>query len=305
MNQQAAADRSWRALLGRKGPGPYAVHHCNLRCRACAYLSPVRPRAVVDPEALRQDLRILATRYHASEARVLGGEPLLHPDLVAVLDAVRTSGICDTIRVLTNGLLLHRMTTEFWSTIDAVSVSMYQGRCIDEAAIEPIRQTAEGHGVRINFKPFRYFRESYSELGTPNQALAERIYRTCQMANVWRCHTLWSGHLFRCPQSLFLPTVLAETDRATPVDGLPVQDDPGFVQRLLDFLESDQPLWSCTYCLGSVGRVFPHAQIQRREWRAVQSRPTEELMDWTHLALLESNPGMKILDASYMSAPVE
>ncbi len=229
MNQQAAVDRSWRQLLGRKGPGPYAVvdgrvltdgieiiavHHCNLRCRACAYLSPVRPRTVVDSEALRQDLRILATRYHASEARVLGGEPLLHPDLVAVLDAVRISGICDTIRVLTNGLLLHRMTTEFWSTIDAVSVSMYQDRCIDEAAIEPIRQTAEGHGVRINFKPFRYFRESYSELGTPNQALTERIYRTCQMANVWRCHTLWSGHLFRCPQtSFFRPCLPKLTQR--------------------------------------------------------------------------------------------
>ncbi|MGH3838590.1 MAG: hypothetical protein ACRDSF_23285 [Pseudonocardiaceae bacterium] len=110
---------------------------------------------------------------------------------------------------------------------------------------------------------------------------------------------------FPLPANLFLPTVLAETDPATPVDGLPVQDDPGFVQRLLDFLESDQPLWSCTYCLGSVGRVFPHAQAPRREWRAVQSRPTEELMDWTHLTLLENNPGIKILDASYISAPVE
>ncbi len=228
MNQQATAEsRSWRELLGRSGPGPYAVvdgrvltdgieviasHHCNLRCRACAYLSPVRPQTVVDPESLRQDLRTLANHYHASEARVLGGEPLLHPDLVAVLDTVRTSGICDSIQVLTNGLLLHRMTTEFWSTIDAVSVSMYQGHCLDDDAIETIRQTAEDQGVRINFKPFRYFRESYSEVGTPDRALVERIYRTCQMANVWRCHTLWSGHLFRCPQSLFLPTVLAGTD---------------------------------------------------------------------------------------------
>ena len=32
---------------------------------------------------------------------------------------------------------------------------------------------------------------------------------------------------------------------------------------------------------------------------------TEELMDWAHLALLENNPGMKILDASYMPGPIE
>lgn len=106
MNQSATAEsRSWRELLGRSGPGPYAVvdgrvltdgieviasHHCNPRCRACAYLSPVRPWTVVDPESLRQDLRTLATHYHASEARVLGGEPLLHPDLLAVLLYNRT-----------------------------------------------------------------------------------------------------------------------------------------------------------------------------------------------------------------------
>src|SRR5207245_5171665 len=114
----------WRAELPRSGPGPYAmvdgcvltdglevivVAHCNLRCRGCAYLSPVMPVSVVPPEQIDQDLSVLARHYHASEARVLGGESLLHPDLVRVLQAIRGAGVCDTVRVITNGLLLPRM----------------------------------------------------------------------------------------------------------------------------------------------------------------------------------------------------
>ena len=130
----------WRTELPRSGPGPYAVAdgriltdglevvvaaHCNLRCRACAYLSPVMPAATVPPEQIQRDLTVLARYYHASEARVLGGEPLLHPQLVPVLQAIRASGTSDTIRVITNGLLIARMPADFWRLTDEVSVSMY------------------------------------------------------------------------------------------------------------------------------------------------------------------------------------
>lgn len=305
-----------RAQLGRRGPGPYAVvdgrlltdglevvvaHHCNLQCRACAFLSPIRPRELIDPAQLQRDLSFLARRYHASEVRVLGGEPLLHPELDAVLEVIRLSGVCDSIRVMTNGLLLTRMGPGFWSGIDAASVSMYPNRSLDSIQMANVRRTAERFGVRINFKPFRYFRESYTETGTSDPALVMRIFRTCQMANVWRCHTLWEGYLFRCPQSLFLPVVLNQTRSGEPVDGLALADDRGFLDRLLRFLESDRPPWSCTYCLGSVGRPLAHEQVPRREWRARQSDPTEALVDWKHLALLEDNPGMLVLDASHLT----
>jgi len=162
--------------------------HCNLRCRACAYLSPVMPVATVPPAQIQRDLSAMARCFHASEVRVLGGEPLLHPELVPVLQVIRASGVSDTIRVITNGLLLPRMPAGFWSLIDEVSVSMYPGRQLDGDAAAAVARTAEKHGVRLRMKYFHYFRESYSELGTRDARLVERIYRTCQMANVWRCN---------------------------------------------------------------------------------------------------------------------
>ena len=311
---------NWRAQLPRSGPGPYAVAddgrvltdglevvitaHCNLRCRACAYLSPVMPATAVPLAQIARDLTVLARYYHASEARVLGGEPLLHPDLTGVLRAVRASGISDTIRVITNGLLLARVPTGFWELIDEVSVSVYPGREPGEGAISAATRLAGQHGVELRMKYFNYFRESYSELGTGDTALVDRIYRTCQMARVWRCNTILNGSLYRCPQSAFLPSALGRQNaREDMTDGLPITDASGFAQRLLSFLESPEPLGACVNCLGSVGRLFEHSQTQRPAWRSHQRHHTEELMDWQHLSTLERNPGTLVRDTSYVTAP--
>jgi hypothetical protein len=287
----------WRAGLPRSGPGPYAVGdgriltdgleviiaaHCNLRCRACAYLSPVMPAATVAPAQIQRDLTVLARSYHALEARVLGGEPLLHPELVAVLQAIRASGVSDTIRVITNGLLLARMPADFWNIAMAA-------------------RTAENHGVRLRLKYFHYFRESYTELGTGDSRLVERIYKTCQMANVWRCNTIFNGHLYRCPQSAFIPSII---HRPGLGDGLPITDSPAFTRRLLEFLESPEPLDACTNCLGSVGRLFRHTQTPRAAWRTQQQHHTEELVDWEHLQTLEREPGTLVRDTSFLPAPI-
>jgi len=186
-----------------------------------------------------------------------------------------------------------------------VSVSIYPGTRLEGAALAAVVQTADEHGVRLRLKHFHSFRESYSELGTPDRGLVERIYRTCQMANVWRCHTVLNGYLYRCPQSAFLPSVVQwpEPDGEAPADGLPIADSPAFAQRLLAFLESPEPLRVCTRCLGSVGRLFEHRQTPRPTWRAQQEHRTEELVDWEHLDMLERNPGMLVRDTSFLPAP--
>src|SRR5947209_7095120 len=93
------------------------VEHCNLSCRSCSHLSPLQPRHYVDPDDLTRDLKILSAHYHARWVRVVGGEPLLHPQLDRILTAVRTSGVADRIVVVTNGILLPRMQPEVWALL--------------------------------------------------------------------------------------------------------------------------------------------------------------------------------------------
>jgi organic radical activating enzyme len=254
------------------------AEHCNLSCRGCSHLSPVNSKSFVDPHVVARDLNALSRSYHAKVVRLLGGEPLLHPDLPAVIDVVRRSGVCDSIMVVTNGLLLPRMTAEFWSMIDSVEVSMYPGRSLSPEAQECCVDTARCNGVAIRFRACGEFQESYSETGTDDEDLVRRIFTTCNVAHRWRCHNVIDGWFFRCPQSHYIPKVLQDDPTARHADGILIEDTPSFGRRLLAYLQSPQPPLACANCLGTAGRYEPHEQIRRAKFRDRQLAPTEYLV---------------------------
>jgi len=264
------------------------VHQCNLSCRACSHLSPVVPKSFVDPEIVYRDLSRLAAYYSARNVRLLGGEPLLHRDLSQVIAAVRASGITKRVRILTNGILLARMPDAFWESVDEVQVSLYPGVTLDCSQLQRIENSARDHGVKLEIKKFAHFRESYSEVGTSNEQLVWRIFKTCQIAHVWQCHTIHDGRVYRCPQAVFLRAILI--DAQLPDEGLVIDSSPDFGSRLEEYIERDTPLAACKYCLGSVGTRFPHELTARRQWRQRQRKPTEHLLDLAYLERLEVNP---------------
>ncbi len=262
------------------------AHHCNLACRACSHLSPILPKQFVDLDVLRADLTTLATVYHAEEARLLGGEPLLHPDLEAVIAVVRASGIADRVEVWTNGLLLDRMGDGFWAAVDRVVVSAYPGKEQTAAEVRRCHRRANEHGVRLAISVAEIFRESHAEHGTRDLGLIERIYATCQTR---RCHHIERGRFHKCPPSIFLPQVLEALRDDPHVDGLPIVAGPDFAARLRAYLDDPAPLRSCGHCLGSVGRAIPSTQVRRPDWRAPQQATTEALLDAELLAALEAS----------------
>ncbi len=252
--------------------------HCNLSCRGCSHLSPVVAKSFADPGVVGRDLAALARSYHVKVVRLLGGEPLLHPNFVSVAEAVRGSGVCDSIAVVTNGLLLPRMSREFWSAIDAVEVSVYPRRSLSADARQRCEETAREHGVAIRFRVCDEFQESYSETGTDDEGLVSRIFTTCNIAHRWRCHNVIDGWFFRCPQSYYIPKVLGSGSSAERADGIMIEADASFGKRLLAYLQSPDPPQACANCLGTAGRYEPHEQIRRVEFRERQQAPTEDLV---------------------------
>ncbi len=276
-------------IVSPKGIELNVALHCNLSCRACTHLSPAFKRCVTEPADVARDLAALATAYRPAFVKLLGGEPLLHPDLPAVIDAVRDSGITDWVLVCTNGLLLDRAGDDFWSRVDDVEVSAYPGREPSPEVLERAAEKAKAHDVRLQVYHHSHFREAYAEIGTTDRRLVAQVFRTCKSAHVWRCHTVHEGHFYRCPQSAFLPAILGPPDELL-ADAVPLHPPAGLFDRLLSALTSTEPLTACRRCLGTAGRLFVHEQVPRRQWRAPQERTTEELLDPEYLERLLLDP---------------
>lgn len=263
------------------------VDHCNLSCRSCSHLSPLMRKVEVEADSVNRDLSLLAKSYQAGFVKILGGEPLLHRDLLSVLDAVRESRIANRIVVATNGKMLHRMSPGFWRKIDQVEVSEYPGSEPDLSHYDHVLAMSETYRVPVQVFRYEYFRESYTEEGTADSALVQRIFDTCKLAHDWFCHTIAHGYFYLCPQSVYLRRVGVVENGGS--DGLEIADDDGFAERLQAYINRSSPLRACGSCLGSVGRLLPHQQVPRREWRTHQGFPTEPLVDRAYLELLRTN----------------
>jgi hypothetical protein len=264
-----------------------AVEHCNLSCAGCSHLSPLMRKRNIDPEDVARSLSKLAQVYSAARVKVVGGEPLLHPDLPRLLRVIRDSRIARSVDLCTNGVLLWKMDPKIWTLIDRLEVSLYPGTATARFDLEPLRRRALDHGVALDINAYRSFRASYCEDDDLTPYLAQRVFSSCQIAHHWRCHTLHDGHFFLCPQSLFLPRRLADGD-GWKRDGVDVHA-PGLHDRLAALLRRHEPLEACSRCLGTVGKSFPHHQAKRRNWAEDQSGRAEDRLDFRRLTELEGD----------------
>lgn len=255
-----------------------AVEHCNLGCVACSHASPVADAAFADPEAVRADLAALATAVSVRELRVVGGEPLLHPELPALLRAIRDTGIGERVRVTTNGTLLHSVPPEWADLVDEVFVSVYPGAVVRTEALEELTRRCAGRGVPVVVRTYDKFR--LTRPAAPlSDADAQAVFDTCQNAHAWSAHTVQDGYVYLCP--------VPEAPSAGPDDRCPIHPVEGLAERLQAFLSRKKPLSTCRTCLGTVGTLVPHRQGGRKTWAALSGGGA---VDWAQVERLRAEP---------------
>lgn len=255
-----------------------AVLHCNLCCVGCSHASPVSEKAFSDPDQVGRDMAALASAVTVEQLRVLGGEPLLHPQLPELLRAIRGSGISGRIGVITNGTRLHLTSWEWLMHTDEVYVSCYPGANVRPEALAELEHRCRRLRKELVVRHYHSFRLVHPArpLGS---AEAAAVFDTCQLAHSGSCHTVHAGHLYLCPPSA-PPAVAAPDERCalTPVQGLR--------ERLERFLARRQPLSACRECLGSVGVRIPHEQANALTWLKRSHRGE---IDHDHLRAIRAN----------------
>ncbi len=255
------------------------TEHCNISCRACAHASPLLPEKFADLRDFIRDFEALGTAFHSRELRIVGGEPLLHRDLLRFLEEGRRIGVADAIVVYTNGVLLHRMPDAFWRLIDKLHISAYPGvrRRLGEGDCERLCRM---HDVELHIERFRTFDQTLIGKRIDDPRLVKAIYRACHTAT--ECHTVHAGRFYKCPMAPLMSSwlTLRGIDFASPAsDGVALHDNPALRRDLERYLANAEPLAACSYCLGSSGQAVPHRQLDKAGCSAWLEEDGQALID--------------------------
>jgi uncharacterized radical SAM superfamily Fe-S cluster-containing enzyme len=108
----------------------HLVDHCNLSCKGCSHYSPLAPKNFTNVGKFKKDMAALSKKVGISYLRLLGGEPLLHPDITKFIKYARRYFPQTLIGIATNGILLPKMKNGFWTACRKnniqIEISQYQ-----------------------------------------------------------------------------------------------------------------------------------------------------------------------------------
>lgn len=232
------------------------VRHCNNSCACCNHASAFVKAYTMPKEVLKRDLAMLEPVLHTSFFCLQGGEPLLHPDLLVMMDIAFESGIADVYGILTNGKRFPQMPEAFWQKCKDQNIEL---RCsvygnLPQKTQDYAKQKAVQYNLNYRPVPTRAFFKIFGDY------LNGESFYGCPWA---ACHTVHEGHFYICPLSAFWPEQFMQLP--ANIDGYPLQ---GTTEEGLNaFIHRKTPLNSCRKCTGGEAPAVEwHESKNEAEW---------------------------------------
>lgn len=229
----------------------HLVEHCNLKCAGCTHFAPLAKEEYLSIEEFESDIKRLSalSRQKARFINLLGGEPLLHPNIQQFLYCARKYFPDSIIRVVTNGIKLLEMSESFWDACREndiiIGITEYPIEIDYQERVELIKRKG------IQFESFSgddVPRDEMWRLSLDERGLNRPVknFMRCPRANA--CVFIKHGKMFNCATmanidhfNSFFGTSF-EISKDDGIDIYKVKD----IDEVLSFLATPKPF--CRYC---------------------------------------------------------
>jgi hypothetical protein len=247
----------------------YVAEHCNLGCYSCNHFSYLAEPEFADLEATDRDLKRLSELSSGSISAIMlvGGEPLLNPDLHEFMRVARQHFPNSRIQIVTNGTLLLAQKDIFWESVKKYNIVMtptkYPGIAWDK-----IEQRAAEFGYHFEYFDLTGDSKKVSRkfcLDLSGSQDMQKSFNRCPLA---ACTVaLKNGRLATCCFVFTMRHFNKYFNKNVPVsdeDSIDIYSVKS-TREILDFLFKPIPL--CRYCK-SMGNEI--AGKWRRSARAIE-----------------------------------
>lgn len=142
----------------------HLTDHCNLNCKGCDNFSPVADEKYHCAGSLEKDFKriyeLANEKIRIGAVKLTGGEPLLHPELIKILNSAgKYFSKIDNLCIVTNGILLLKQESAFWETCKNNNIKVLITKYPIELPFNKIEEKAKAEGVVLD-----YFGNTQTEL---------------------------------------------------------------------------------------------------------------------------------------------
>ena len=226
---------------------PYVEMHladcCNLNCRGCTHFSAIFEKKLPDFGKRIEAVRIISQLFsNVLQISLLGGEPLLNPNLNEYVMEIRNIFPNTELQIVTNGLLLLSISEEILKKIASnhvtVSISEYEPT---HRMIARICQRLENYGIDYSIRDY----DKKNKFGMPLSLKADSIYPHKCLSD--GCTVIHDGKIARCPTLMFIDRFNEYFHTKLPNEGIYELTEVTDSAELLNSLNRPVPL--CRHCI--------------------------------------------------------
>ena len=243
------------------------TERCSLKCRDCSNLMQYYKHPVnCDLEVVRQSFnRFLDRVDRIGELRVIGGEPLMHPEFYKVLQWYEDCDKIGRIGIWSNGTIFPpKEITELlkakklWMRFSdygelSYHLSDWVKYCEEKNINYEVNHMDEWHNLGELKK------RNYSK------AILRDVYRCCECNNL---PTFLKGKLYNCPYAANADNLHGMKQEDAVLDSIDFSGEKVEITtaELKNFLEKREYLMACDYCSGrnnNEGGIEPYIQVKK------------------------------------------
>lgn len=258
-------------LRGVKLPLEIEIHlaeHCNLNCVSCLHYSPIAKPAYPDIRRLEKNLAELSkVQKWFHTVRLLGGEPLLNPDISKILNITREHMNKARIELVTNGILLqsHKLPSDFWETCRKNDIVIAISKYPIGLDYEKIKKICEANNCIFQIFGDRIGNDGFCAYKLEPLTYKKNFLKYICCSNR-RCLQLVDDQIFPCSVSAYVNHIndkFGYNFRHKENDTIKIKDIN--LLKLLWFMSYAKPF--CAYCTPrSPGFPWRQSKLESSEW---------------------------------------
>lgn len=247
----------------------HLVGECNLRCKGCDHFAPLAKGEYLSLPDFEKDFKRLSelTNSYVRRIGLMGGEPLLHPELIKFFPVARKYFPNSEIQLVTNGILLSAQKEDFWFGIRENDITIMVTKYPININLEKILDQVRKYKVR-----FSYYNNPKEEktsykipLDVEGKQDAETNFKNCFHSN--KLCFLGNGKLYPCTVAPNVYRFNEAFDCNIPATGGVNIYEVSTEKELLKNLA--KPLEMCKYC-----------DVKNREYNLKWERSKKDISEW-------------------------
>lgn len=223
----------------------HLTDQCNLNCKGCGHFSPIAPPRNADINQHERDMQRLSQLFHNIDTiRLMGGEPLLHPDPAAFITKTKSIFPKSCLHFVTNGILLPKAPKTFFDACRETNT------IIDVTVYPPFRnRVAEWRSLcnskNVNLNLSSEIQTFFAHLNLRGDSDEKKSFDLCRSR--YFCPFLRDGHIYTCATPALIHYYNDHFGYQIPGDrGINIHSQSLSGKGILRYL--NKPIVTCRWC---------------------------------------------------------